>query len=284
MALPSEIASTPARRVAVTAVGWTVGLAFTAPLLWMLSSSLRPGADIFANLSRLTVGTLLPTQWTFDNFTSLLSGSFARATLNSLFVTAVTVVVGLVLCAMAAFALAALEFRGAGAVFAVVILSFLVPFDAIAIPLANLFQDWHLQNTYTGLILPGLGNGLAIFVLRQFFLGIPRELTEAARVDGLHWWGVFWRIYRPLSGPALIGAGFTLFLFQWQAYMWPLLIGTGPDKVLGPIALANLNGQFSVDFGALFAGSLILTVIPMVLLLRYQRHFTDSLSTTGSKD
>jgi putative chitobiose transport system permease protein len=283
MALPNEIASTRARRAIVTAVGSLVGLAFAAPLLWMLSSSLRSGADIFGHLNELSLGTFLPTQWTLDNFVALVGGSFGRATLNSLFVTAVTVAVGLIVCAMAAFALAALKFRGAGAMFAIVILSFLLPFDAIAIPLAKLFQTWQLQNTYTGLILPGIGNGLAIFVLRQFFLNIPRDLNEAARVDGVGWWGIFWRIYLPLSKPALIGAGFTLFLFQWQAFIWPLLIGTAPDKVLGPIALANLNGQFSVDFGALFAGSLILTVIPMLLLLRYQRHFTESLSTTGGR-
>lgn len=284
MALPNEIGRTPARRAALTAFAWLIGLLFAVPLLFMLTSSLRPGADILANISRITVHTFLPTTWTLDNYRTLVGGEFGRAVFNSLLVSAVTVVAGLVLCSLAAFGLSALRFRGSGVLFGLVVLSFLIPFDAIAIPLSALFRDWHLANTYLGLILPGVGNGLAVFVLRQFFLGIPRELTEAARVDGLHWFGVYWRIYLPLSRPALIGAGFMLFLFQWQAYLWPLLIGTDPTKVLGPIALANLNGQFKVDFGAIFAGSVLLTLVPAVLLLVFQRHFTGSLAATTSKD
>ncbi|MCF2436167.1 carbohydrate ABC transporter permease [Streptomyces thinghirensis] len=133
--------------------------------------------------------------------------------------------------------------------FAVILLSFMIPFDAIAIPLSATLRDWGLQNTYLGLMLPGIGNGLAIFLLRQFFLAVPRELVEAARMDGLGWWGVFWKIYLPLSRPALIGAGLTLFTFQWQSYMWPLLIGTEPSRQLGPIALSTLQGQLVVDYG-----------------------------------
>jgi ABC-type glycerol-3-phosphate transport system permease component len=283
MGLPSELATTRPRRAAVAAVGWAVGAAFALPLLWILSSSFKPSGEIFANLSELGVSTLLPQQPTITNYQSAAGGEFGRAVLNSLYVTAVTVVVGLVICAMSAFALSVLRFRGAGATFALVVLSFLVPFDAIAVPLATLFRDWGLTNSYTGLILPGLANGLAVFVLRQFFLAIPFEYAEAARVDGLSWLGIFWRIYLPLSRPALIGAGFTLFLFQWQAYLWPLLIGTDPAKILGPIALANLNGQFEVDFGAIFAGAMLLTLVPMVLLLMFQRYFTASLAATGTK-
>lgn len=283
MSLPNALAKRPAGKVIVTILGWAAGIGFGLPVLWMVSSSLRPGRDIFANLSELSIFLLVPKEWTLDNYAAVATGPFGLAVANSLIVTAVTVVVGLLISAMAAFALAVLKFRGAAMLFAVIVLSFLVPFDAIAIPLAGLFRDWHLNNTYVGLILPGIANGFTIFILRQFFLGIPSELTEAARVDGLSWWGIFLRIYLPLSRPALIGAGFTLFLFQWQAYLWPLLIGTTPDKTLGPIALANLSGQFEVDFGAIFAGSVVLTIIPMVLLLFFQKYFTQSLSTTGSK-
>lgn len=284
MSLPHELAARTGPRAAGTVAAWIAALLFAAPLLWMLSSSMRPGTDIFSHLYPFTWHTIWPNRWTLANYHTVLTGDFGRAVVNSAVVTAVTVVVGLLICATSAFALSILRFRGAAALFAIIILSFLVPFEAIAIPLANLFRDWHLANTYTGLILPGLANGFAIFVLRQFFLAVPYQLAEAARVDGLNWWGVFWRIYLPLSKPALIGAGFTLFLFQWQAYLWPLLIGTTPSKILGPIALANLNGQFSVDFGAVFAGALVLTAIPAVLLLIFQRYFTASLAATGSKN
>jgi putative chitobiose transport system permease protein len=220
---------------------------------------------------------------TLSNYATLLGGGIGHATLNSLVVAAVTIVVGLIICSLAAFALAAIDFPGRNVVFVLVLVSFLVPFEAIAIPLANLFRDWSLANTYAGLILPGLGNGMAIFLLRTFFLAVPTELAEAGRMDGLGWWGIFTRIYLPLSRPALIGAGLTLFLFQWQSYVWPLLIGTDDQHTLAPIALSALEGQHSVDYGALFAGSIVLTVIPLIMIVSFQRYFVQSATTSGLK-
>lgn len=283
MTLPNQMGTTRTRRVIVAVVAWIAGILFALPLIWMLTGSFRTSGDIFGSVYPFNPNILIPRTFTLSNYETLLTGQFGRSVLNSVLVTFVTVVVGLLLSAMAAFALAQLRFRGAAAVFAIIVLSFLVPFDAIAVPLANLFRDWGLANSYVGLILPGIANGFAIFVLRQFFLGIPAELAEAARMDGLSWWGIFWRIYLPLSKPALIGAGFTLFLFQWSAYLWPLLIATRSDVMLGPIALSNLATAQKVDFGAIFAGAILLTIVPLVLLLIFQRHFTASLASTGSK-
>ncbi|MFE7707870.1 carbohydrate ABC transporter permease [Streptomyces sp. NPDC057486] len=265
----------------VTAV--VMGVLFALPLLWVLAGSLRPGDKVLAGLDRVSWHSLVPTDATLHNYVTLFQGDFGRAVLNSIGVAAATVLLGLVLSAMAAFALSVFRFRGRGLVFAVILLSFMIPFDAIAIPLSDIFRDWGLQNTYAGLILPGIGNGLAIFLLRQFFLAIPRELVEAARMDGLSWWGVFTKIYVPLSRPALIGAGLTLFTFQWQSYMWPLLVGTEPDKQLGPIALGTLQGQMVVDYGQVFAAAVVLTVIPLLVLLRLQRYFTQSIAGSGLK-
>lgn len=283
MALPNEIATTLPRKVLLTGAVWLIGIGFALPLIWMLVSSFRTGTEIFSSLYPLSPGILIPQRITLENYQSLLDSPFALSVVNSLIVTAITIIVGLMISASAAFALSALDFTGSRVVFGIVVLSFLIPFDAIAVPLANQFRDWGLANTYTALILPGLANGFAIFVLRQFFLAIPRELAEAATLDGLGPWGVFWRIYLPLSRTALIGAGFTLFLFQWGAYLWPLLIATDPSMVLGPVALANLNGQFEVNFGRIFAASVLLTIVPLVLLLFFQKYFTASLATSGSK-
>jgi putative chitobiose transport system permease protein len=128
---------------------------------------------------------------------------------------------GLAVCVPAAFALSVLKFRGRGLVFAVILLSFLIPFDSIAIPLSATFRTLQLEDGIFGIILPGIGNGQAIFHLRQFFLNIPLELKEAARLDGLV--PVMTKIYVPLAKPVLIGAGLLLFVFQWQSYLWPLL-------------------------------------------------------------
>ncbi|MGW4427089.1 carbohydrate ABC transporter permease [Streptomyces tendae] len=274
---PSPARHTPA----IVAV--VIGVLFALPLLWVLAGSLRPGSQVLDSLDELSWRSLVPTDATLHNYVTLFQGDFGRAVLNSVLVAAVTVAFGLLVSASAAFGLSVFEFRGRGLVFAVILLSFMIPFDAIAIPLSSLFRDWNLQNTYAGLILPGIGNGLAIFLLRQFFLAVPRELVEAARIDGLSWWGVFTRIHLPLSRPALIGAGLTLFTFQWQSYMWPLLIGTEPSKQLGPIALGTLQGQMVVDYGQVFAAAVVLTVIPLVVLLRLQRHFTQSIANSGLK-
>lgn len=282
-ALPNQIATSRTRKVIVTIVAWIAGLLFALPLIWMLSGSFRQSGDIFSTVYPLNPNILIPKTFSLDNYVNLLTGQFGLSVFNSVFVTAASVIIGLVLSAMAAFGLAKVPFRGANVLFVAIVLSFLVPFDAIAVPLADLFRQWGLDNTYAGLILPGVANGFAVFALRQFFLGIPTELAEAARVDGLSWWGIFWKIYLPLSRPALIGAGFTLFLFQWGAYLWPLLVGTDASVMLGPIALSSFATAQQVDYGGIFAGAVLLTVVPFILLLIFQRHFTASIAATGSK-
>jgi len=254
------------------------------PLWWAGVSAVRPGPDIFRYLSPLSIWSVLPRNPTAQNLTVLWTGPFARAMGNSLIVAGVTVAAGLALCSCAAFALAVLRFPGRPVVFALMVVSFLIPFDSIAVPLATLFRGFRLQNTYPGLILPGLGNGLAVFMLRQFFLGVPRELREAALVDGMGWWGIFTRIYLPLSRPALIGAGLILFVFQWQAYLWPLLIAPSPEMHVASIAVANFAGEFDVDYGEMFAATTFAALVPMLIILFFQRHFAASLASTGSKE
>lgn len=256
---------------------------FLLPLWWIVISAFRPERDIFRYLSPLDARVLIPDRVTLENFSNLFEGQFLRATINSLVVAGVTVAAGLVICSLAAYALSALRFRGREAVFAVVVIGFLVPFDAVAIPLGETFQQWGLRNTYAALILPGLGNGLAVFALRQFFLGIPEELREAARVDGAGPLRVLFSIYLPLSTPAMIGAGLVLFVFQWQAYLWPLIVVSDVELQVGPVVLAQLQGQaeYGFDPGQIFAGTFVLAVIPVLALLRFQRYFTQSLASSG---
>jgi putative chitobiose transport system permease protein len=270
-------------RAGALAAAVLAAVAVVLPLWWVLVSSTRPGNTFVNYLTPLSWKAFVPAGGDLSNYRVLLSGEFTRALLNSFVVAGATVVLGLLVAILAAYALAILDFPGRGAVFAFVIVVSMVPFDAIAIPLSGLFTDWRLDDSYAGLVLPALANGFAIFVLRQFFLGVPQELFDAAEVDGLSKFGALWRIVLPLSKPALIGAGLMLFLSQWQAYLWPLLIGTSPDKQLAPIALANLSTLYSVDLGQILAGSFVLSVIPMVLLLFFQRQYTESLSTTGMR-
>lgn len=254
-----------------------------APLVWVLASSLWPGNSFLGYTSPLSWKAFLPIGGDLSNYRGLLSGPFLMGLANSFLVAGATILFGLLVAVPAAYALATVEFPGRNLVFGFIVAVAMIPFDAISIPLSSLFQSWQLDDTYAGLILPALANGFAIFMLRQFFLGIPTEFLDAAYVDGLGRLGTLWRIVLPLSRPAIIGAGMMLFLSQWQAYLWPLLIGTSPDKELAPIALANLSTMFSVNLGQILAGSFVLSVIPMILLLAFQRQYTQSLSATGVK-
>jgi len=272
----------PARRwrSALTAF---IALIFMLPLWWVAISALRPEAEIFRYLSPLSWQTLLPTQLTADHFVQLWQGSFRLAIFNSMLVAAVTLVLGLFVCSIAAFALAVIDFPGRRFVFPIMVVSFLIPFDAIAVPLLGIVRRMDLQNTYIALILPGIGNGLAVFLLRQFFLGIPKDLLEAARVDGLGWFGIYRQIYLPLSVPALISAGLILFVFQWQAYLWPLLVAPATEYKVGAVAIAQMSDPYLTNNGPVFAAALCLSLIPMLVLTIFQRNYIASVATTGGK-
>ncbi|WP_431894673.1 carbohydrate ABC transporter permease [Micromonospora haikouensis] len=255
-----------------------------APLLWAVVSSLRPGEEIFRYLSPVSVRTVVPSTVSLDNYRAVLESSFTLALLNSVLVTTVSVALGLAVSSLAAFALAMIPFPGRAALFGVMVVSFLVPFEAIAIPLASTFREADLQNTLVGLILPAIGNGLAIFLLRQFFLGIPTSLSEAARMDGLSWFGIYLRIYLPLSRASMVGAGLILFVFQWQSFLWPLLIAPAPAVRVAPVAIADFAQESGVDYGQMFAAATLTAVVPLLVLLFAQRQFASSLASTGERE
>lgn len=270
------------RRALLIAV--PVAILSIAPLVWAFVASIRPGSAVFASLYPISLRTFIPERITFDNYINVLTGPFAISLVNSIVVVVVSVAAGVLISSLAAFALSAIDFPGRALVFGILVVSFLIPFEAIAIPLSSTFRDIGLANTYSALILPAIGNGLAIFLLRQFFLGIPQSVAEAARVDGLGWFGIYRRIYMPLSGGALVGAGMIIFVFQWQAFLWPLLIAPSSSMRVAPVALADFAQESGVDYGQMFAGTILTALIPLLLLLFFQRQFTGSLANTGSKE
>ena len=259
------------------------GLAFLLPIWWTLVTALRPQGEAFRYLS-LSVWSFLPNNPTFANFFAVLQGPFGRAVLNTAVVSLATVVVGLAVCSMAAFALAAMDFRGRAIVFAIVVVSFLIPFDAIVVPLAQIMRSGSLQNSYTALVLPAIGNGMVVFLLRQFFLGIPKEVREAAMIDGLGWFGIFARIYLPLSTNALISAAIVLFINQWQSYLWPLLVAPAAGYKMVAVSIAEMSALQTVKYEQVFAAAFITSLVPLLVLWIALRFFGASIATTGSKE
>jgi putative chitobiose transport system permease protein len=261
-----------------------VAILFFIPLWWLTISAFRPTDSIFRFLSPIGLFTFWPDEWTARNIIGVWNSPFNLAIWNSILVSTVTVVLGLVLCSMAAFALAVIEFPFRNAIFSVMVISFLIPFDAIAVPLFGIMRSFGLQDSYTGLILPGIGNGLAVFLLRQFFLGIPKEIREAAIVDGMGWFRIYRSIYVPLSIPALVSAAIILFVFQWQSYLWPLLIAPGAKYKVAAVAIAQFSNGYQIDYGLIFAAALFIAAIPMAVLTILQRFYSASIAATGSKE
>jgi multiple sugar transport system permease protein/putative chitobiose transport system permease protein len=282
-------APTPGRRpstltVVLTAISVVLGAVFILPAVWVFIGSFRPSADIVNTMSPLNWALLVPSRVTFENYVSLfVDNGFGLALFNSAVVCLASVAVGLVVSVMAAYPLSVYEFRGRNVIFAIIVISFMVPFEAIAIPLAQQFTDWGLGNTLVGLILPGIGNGLAIFNLRQYFLGIPNSYREAAMLDGASEPRILFTIYARMSGPALTNSALLIFLAQWTAYLWPLLVVSDNNLQVAPVALASTFGEHGADFGRNFAGAVLLSLVPAISMFILQRFFGRLSLASGEK-
>ena len=276
--------SRPVSTVVLTAVAVFIAMLFILPAVWILIGSFRPTEEIFSTMSPLSWRLLIPYELTLDNYSRLLLDSgFSRALLNSAIVCIASVVIGLVVSATAAYTLAVYQFPGRNLIFALVVISFMVPFEAIAIPLSQQFTNWGLNNTLTGLILPGIGNGLAVFNLRQYFLGIPASYREAAMLDGASEPRILFSLYMRISGPALTNSAVLIFLGQWTAYLWPLLIISTSRLQLAPVALAGTFGERSADYGQNFAGTVLLALVPALIIFVLQGFFGRLSLTSGEK-
>lgn len=261
-----------------------VALVFVFPLWFALSSSLRPADDIFRYSRPFTLQALYPTEPTLAAYREVfVTMGFGRAILNTFIVAAATVVIGIVIAALAGFAFARIEFPGRNVLFVLTVVTFMVPFEGIAIPLYDLVGQLGWIDSYAALIAPGVANGVAIFLFRQFFSEIPQDLVDAARLDGAGWLTVLVQIFLPLSWPVVIGASLLLFLFQWESFLWPLIAVRSEQYKVVQVALADFQLQFQTLWDQLFAASVVAAVIPLLILLPLQRYYVRSLVGTGIK-
>lgn len=254
------------------------------PLLWAVASSFTPLNDILKYAVPFSLHAFVPEHFTLQAYQDLANGSFGRALLNTLFVCAVTVIAGIAVNSLAGFAFAVFEFPGKRVLFILVLVTFLVPFEVLALPLYVIVNTLNVDNSYQALILPALANGIVVFLFRQFFLDTPRELLEAARVDGLSWFGVYGRIVVPISTPVMVSAGLVLFLSQWQSFFWPLLVTNSPNYEMVQVALSTFQGEHVTRWDDIFAGTVVATIVPLVLLLALQRYYVRTIARTGLVD
>ena len=261
-----------------------VGLFFLIPLYWALVSSFKPTDQIFRDTMPISWKAFFPVSFTLDAYVEIFEGkNYGVSVLNTFIVATATVVGGLLVAITAGFAFARFDFPGKNLLFVLTVFTFMVPFEAIAIPLYDLIQQLGWIDTYQALIFPGIANGIAVFLFRQFFADIPDELVEAARLDGAGWLRVLFEIFLPLSKPVVVGASLLLFLFQWQSFLWPLIAVRSDRYKVIQVALSDFELEHYTLWNELFAATIIAAVIPLLLLLPLQRYYVQSVAGTGIK-
>ena len=249
------------------------------PFAWMVSTSLTSDAQLF-----VTPPQLIPSPAQPQNY-SRVADLYPILTFvkNSLIVAGVSTTLQLLTSAMAAYAFARLCFRGSNVLFLVYLATLMVPLQVIIAPLFIEMRYLGFVNTYPGLILPGIASAFGTFLLRQAFLTLPRELEEAAFIDGASHWTVFRRIVLPLSGPSLATFGIFAFMASWNSFLWPLVVTNSLDLMTLPVGLSNLQGQYSTAWNLVMAGSTISVIPILIVYLAAQRYVVRGVALSGIK-
>jgi multiple sugar transport system permease protein len=256
-----------------------VALVFALPLIWMVLSSFMSNAQINQFPPTIIPDSLHVTGWD----TVLSDGNFTRWFVNSTIVASVTVVSNLVFCSLAGYAFARLRFRGSTVLFLLILFTLVIPFQLTMIPTFIVMEKLNLVDTLAALIVPALALPLGVFLMRQFFVNLPREVEEAARIDGCSRLGVLIHVALPLARPALATLAALTFLLMWNDLLWPLIAINSDEMFTLPLGLTTFQGQHTQDFSAVMAGNVI-TVIPVLLAFLFaQRSFIASLTSSAVK-
>lgn len=254
-----------------------IALLTVAPLLWMVSSAFKSGTDVYG-LSPI------PAEPTLDNFRYVFTQvPFARYMFNSFIVSAAVTVVALFFHSMAGYALARLRFPGRELVFRLIFSTLLVSLPVILVPLFILVRAMGLLDSYGGLIIPAIFNAFGIFLLRQFYLGIPGELEEAAILDGAGYWRLYTDVILPLSRPILAALAVFFFLANWNSFLWPLTVTSNPDLRVVQTGIATFQQQYSSAQNYIMAASTVVAMPTMLLFFIFQRQLVESIKTSGFK-
>ncbi|OPA77742.1 sugar ABC transporter permease [Paenibacillus selenitireducens] len=249
------------------------------PFVWMLLTSFKTLTE-----STQVPPVIIPKSFSFDNYAkALVSLPFKTFYFNTIFTTLMKTIGQLLFCSMAAYAFARLQFPGRTFIFLLCLSVLMVPGQVFIIPQYMIMKQLHWIDSLQALIVPGLFSVFGTFLLRQFFMTIPRELEEAAKLDGCHYVGIYWRIILPLAKPGLVALAIFTILWSWNDLLWPIIVNTSMQKMPLSAGLAYLQGEHFTNFPVLMAGS-ILAVWPMIIMfLFFQRYFIEGIALTGTK-
>jgi len=273
-----------ARMTAAGIVLAVVVAVFLLPYLWMVSSSFKDQKTIFAGLSPFSWSVFIPVHATMSNVVALFQKGIGQALLNSLIVAVIQVGGTLLVCAPAAYALTRIRFRGRGVIFGLILVTFMLPAEALVVPMYGVVSGLGLQDTLLAVALPWISSVFGLFLLRQAFEEIPIELDEAARLDGAGHVRIFLSVILPNVKTAITTLCLVTFLFSWNAFLWPLTVIQSPQRQVIQVAIAQSVAAGELpNWGITFGGAAIATVPLIVLFLFAQRFFVQGLASTGLK-
>lgn len=274
-----------ARNPALTLLLWTAILAAAAvtvfPFYWMLNTSLKPTSEVF-----LSPPSFISREWTLAAYATLLvERPFARYFLNSLVVSLGSTLLSVTLAALAAYGFTRFHIRGAGALIVFLLFTKMLPETLLIIPYFRLMSELGLINTYLALILAYSSFSLpfSVWMLIGFFRSIPREIDEAAIVDGASRLTSFFRVVLPLARPGLVAVALFTFLLSWNSYVWALVLTTDPTMFVLSVGIANMVGEYRVQWNELMAGAVIAAVPVMVLYALLERHLVSAITAGAVK-
>jgi multiple sugar transport system permease protein len=258
-----------------------VAVLFLAPLLWMLSTAFKSTGEV----AQADI-TLLPQQPSTDGFRTILGADQTPVTrwfANSLLAATLHTALVLATASMAAYALARMQFRGKGLITALVLATLFVPPISLLIPNFVIVSELGWLNTLAAVVVPGAAGAFGVFFLRQFFLSLPVELEEAARIDGAGRWRIFFTVILPLSRPALATLALLTFLTNWNDFLWPLYVLFTPERLTLQPGLSTLQSAYTTDYATIMAGGVIASVPVLLLFLVSQRFIIEGVSRSGLK-
>jgi multiple sugar transport system permease protein len=277
-----ELSDTTSRRIRFgISYGFliVIGAGMLFPFLWMIKTSLQsPNADV------TDLKHILPGKIHAENYsTVVIELGFKRSLFNSAMVTVLTTAGLVFTSSLAAYAFARLKFFARDQIFLGYLCTMMIPATVTMIPVFILLREMRCVNTYFALIVPPMFSAYGVFMLRQFFLGIPKELEEAAIIDGCSKLGIYWRIILPLAKPALAALTILTFIGSWRSFMWPLIVTQTKDMFTLPVALTQFQDLFGVQWTLLMAGSVIMIAPMIVVFIAGQRFFVEGIQLGAVK-
>lgn len=268
--------------VVLTIIFGLISFVTVFPLVTLVVSSFQPAVELMRNGLTFNIDI---SKFSVDNYIYL----FTQATEywkwygNSLIVTLVSVVLSLFFSSMVGYAMAVYEFKGKRILLLVILLTMMIPFEVLMLPLYQLINDLGITNSYLGIVLPSLIAVNAVFFFRQYAMGLPRELMDAARIDGSSEYGIFFKIMAPLMKPAYGAMTILLGLNSWNNFLWPLLVIRTSDLFTLPVGLQSLVSPYENNYDVLISGA-VLSVLPIIILfLVFQKYFISGLTAGGVK-